>query len=241
MPNLEEEGLADLGNLLRVERTCRLARVEAEHESTRILGSDDFAGGDAPVLPKTPRVFVPPCLGVASKPACCLHGEVWSLRVIFVSRLPGLGAAKWTSTKQWKPAADIRLLYAVAACFALQLPEGAVVPRSANIRVYPLAISEGVVYVWMGEDPWGEGAKEILPVPSTAERLDENKVKPLGEGGGIGCRLGIAAAVGVRGRLGAGRSHDRACDYCFLESLAFHGISSNEVILCEVNGSLAEC
>lgn len=57
-----------------------------------------------------------------------------------------------------------------------QLPEGAVPPRAARLRVYPVAVSEGVVYVWMGDDPWGEGAKEILPVPSSADRLDENKV-----------------------------------------------------------------
>ena len=57
-----------------------------------------------------------------------------------------------------------------------QLPEGAVPPRAARLRVYPVAVSEGVVFVWMGDDPWGEGAKEILPVPSSADRLDENKV-----------------------------------------------------------------
>lgn len=56
-----------------------------------------------------------------------------------------------------------------------QLPEGGSPPRAARLRVYPLAVSEGVVYVWMGDDPWGEGAKEILPVPSTVDKLDENK------------------------------------------------------------------
>ena len=42
--------------------------------------------------------------------------------------------------------------------------------------MYPLAVSEGVVFVWMGDDPWGEKAKDILPVPSTVDKLDENKV-----------------------------------------------------------------
>lgn len=28
----------------------------------------------------------------------------------------------------------------------------------------------------MGDEPWGEGAKDILPVPSTADKLDEAKV-----------------------------------------------------------------
>lgn len=37
-------------------------------------------------------------------------------------------------------------------------------------------MSEGVVFVWMGDNPWGEGAKDILPVPSTVDKLDENKV-----------------------------------------------------------------
>lgn len=32
------------------------------------------------------------------------------------------------------------------------------------------------MFVWMGNNPWGEGAKDILPVPSSADRLDENKV-----------------------------------------------------------------
>lgn len=58
----------------------------------------------------------------------------------------------------------------------LQLPEGATPPRAATLRVYPLAVNEGVVYVWMGENPWGEGAKDILPIPSTPDHLDENKV-----------------------------------------------------------------
>ncbi|CAM9295529.1 unnamed protein product, partial [Hapterophycus canaliculatus] len=57
-----------------------------------------------------------------------------------------------------------------------QLQEGGIPPRAANLRVYPLAVNEGIVYVWMGNDPWGEeGAKEITPVPSTAHKLDENK------------------------------------------------------------------
>lgn len=43
--------------------------------------------------------------------------------------------------------------------------------------MYPLAIREGVVYVWMGDDPWGEGAKDILPVPCTADDLDKNEVR----------------------------------------------------------------
>lgn len=58
-----------------------------------------------------------------------------------------------------------------------QLPEGGVPPRAASVRVYPVAVSEGVVYVWMGDNPWGEGAKEILPVPVSADRTDENKVR----------------------------------------------------------------
>lgn len=61
----------------------------------------------------------------------------------------------------------------------LQLPEGAIPPRAATLRVYPLAVNEGVVYVWMGEDPWEEGAKDILPIPSTPDHLDENKVRTI--------------------------------------------------------------
>ena len=41
-------------------------------------------------------------------------------------------------------------------------------------------MNEGVVFVWMGDDPWGQGAKDILPVPSTVDKLDEIKVSPLG-------------------------------------------------------------
>ena len=57
-----------------------------------------------------------------------------------------------------------------------QLPEDASIPQAARLRVYPVAVSEGVVFVWMGDDPWGDGAKDILPVPSTGQNLDENKV-----------------------------------------------------------------
>lgn len=61
-----------------------------------------------------------------------------------------------------------------------QLPEGGSPPRAARLRVYPLAVNEGIVFVWMGDDPWGQGAKDILPVPSTEDKLDENKVSHLG-------------------------------------------------------------
>lgn len=61
-----------------------------------------------------------------------------------------------------------------------QLPEDAKPPRAANLRVYPLAIREGIVYVWMGDDPWGEGAKDILPVPCTEDDLDKNQVRTFG-------------------------------------------------------------
>lgn len=66
-----------------------------------------------------------------------------------------------------------------------QLQEGGVPPRAANLRVYPLAVKEGIVFVWMGDDPWGEGAKEILPVPGTAHNLDENKVSTVAGGGAL--------------------------------------------------------
>lgn len=32
------------------------------------------------------------------------------------------------------------------------------------------------MFVWMGDDPWGEGAKDILPVPVTPDNLNENPV-----------------------------------------------------------------
>lgn len=69
------------------------------------------------------------------------------------------------------------LILAYASCIREQLPEKASPPRTASVRVYPLAISEGIVFVWMGNDPWGKGALDILPVPSTVDNLDENKVR----------------------------------------------------------------
>lgn len=61
-----------------------------------------------------------------------------------------------------------------------QLAADASIPRAACVRVYPVAVSEGVVFVWMGNDPWGEGAKDILPVPSTGQNLDKSKVRTRG-------------------------------------------------------------
>ncbi|CAM9510923.1 unnamed protein product, partial [Discosporangium mesarthrocarpum] len=56
-----------------------------------------------------------------------------------------------------------------------QLGEGSFPPVSAGLRVYPLEVRENVVFVWMGDDPWGQGAADIKPVPCTQDDLDVNK------------------------------------------------------------------
>jgi phenylpropionate dioxygenase-like ring-hydroxylating dioxygenase large terminal subunit len=61
------------------------------------------------------------------------------------------------------------------ACVRIpQLEDNAAIPKTANLRVYPLAVREGVVWIWMGNDPFGAGA-DIKPVPTTADELDDKK------------------------------------------------------------------
>lgn len=100
-----------------------------------------------------------------------------------------------------------------AGCYSRtrnQLPEGASPPRAACLRVYPLAVSEGVVFVWMGADPWGEGAKDILPVPSTADKLDENKVR-VSYGGRGAIRLSFIFVLPRRLEQGQSVQHRTTC------------------------------
>jgi phenylpropionate dioxygenase-like ring-hydroxylating dioxygenase large terminal subunit len=62
------------------------------------------------------------------------------------------------------------------ACVRIpQLEDSAAIPKTANLRVYPLAVREGVVWIWMGDDPFGAGATDIKPVPTTADQLDDKK------------------------------------------------------------------